>query len=33
MTTKNTFEKFEEINKIAELGGGEAGIEKQKKAV
>ena len=32
MTTKNTFEKFEEINKIAELGGGEAGIEKQKKA-
>ncbi|MBV5283849.1 MAG: acyl-CoA carboxylase subunit beta [Paludibacter sp.] len=30
--TKNTFEKFEEINKIAELGGGEAGIEKQKKA-
>jgi len=32
MMTKNTFEKFEEINKIAELGGGEAGIEKQKKA-
>jgi len=32
MTTKNTFDKFKEINKIAELGGGEAGIEKQKKA-
>ena len=32
MMTKNTFEKFEEINKIAELGGGEAGIAKQKKA-
>lgn len=32
MITKNTFEKFEEINKIAELGGGEAGIAKQKKA-
>jgi propionyl-CoA carboxylase beta chain len=32
MMTRNTFEKFEEINKIAELGGGEAGIAKQKKA-
>ena len=32
MTTKNTFDKFKEINKIAELGGGEAGIAKQKKA-
>jgi len=32
MMTRNTFEKFEDINKIAELGGGEAGIAKQKKA-